>query len=117
MSIEFAAKGSPTSLSDAIEAIARGQGHVAALVVPWESTPAMLSMAVTSVKIDGWAIEHTNLGTITLTADGDATRVAMVGHVPEHENQARLTKVFERFAQELQQRLGAGVGDPPGDRP
>ena len=111
--MEFTAAGSAQVISRAIEELARAQGHVAALVVPWESTPALLSMAVTSVKIDGWAIEHTNLGTITLTADGDATRVAMVEHVPAYENQATLTKVFEQFARELQQRLGAGPGDRP----
>jgi len=112
----FVAPGSPTSVSDTIETLARAQGHITALVVPWESTPSMLSMAVTSVKIDGWAIEHTNLGTITLTADGDGTRVAIAGRAIEGEGQAKLAKVFDQFARDLQQRLGDGVGDRPGDR-
>ena len=102
----FVAPGSPTSVSDTIETLARAQGHITALVVPWESTPSMLSMAVTSVKIDGWAIEHTNLGTITLTADGDGTRVAIVGRAIEGAGQAKLAKVFDQFARDLQQRLG-----------
>ena len=104
--MEFSANGSPQSVSDAIETFARAQGHVAALVVPWESTASMLSMAVTAVKIDGWAIEHTNLGTITLTADGEATRVAIVGHPLEDESQAKLSTVFDRFARDVQQHLG-----------
>ena len=48
-------------MSRAIEEFARSQGHVTAIVVPWESDATTLSMAVTAVKSDGWAIEHTNL--------------------------------------------------------
>ena len=106
MTVEFTAKGTPKTVSDAIEMFARAQGNVAALVVPWESTPSMLSMAVTSVKIDGWAIEHTNLGTITLTADGDDTRVAILNRPPDGEHQARLIKMFDQFANDLKQKLG-----------
>jgi type II secretory pathway component GspD/PulD (secretin) len=62
--IEFVADGSPKVVSRAIEEFARAQGHVTAIVVPWESDATTLSMAVTAVKSDGWAIEHTNLGTI-----------------------------------------------------
>jgi hypothetical protein len=112
----FIANGSPTSVSAAIETFARAQGHMTALVVPWESTPSTLSMAVTAVKIDGWAIEHTNLGTITLSADGDATRVAIAGHAIEGESRAKLARVFDQFARDLQQRLGDRVGDSLGDR-
>jgi hypothetical protein len=82
-------------------------GNVTALVVPWESSPTTLSMAVTAVKTDGWAIEHTNLGTITLTASGDATQVAFVGHDVTHENKVRMTALFDQFARDVQQRLGA----------
>ena len=64
--ITFTAAGSPQVVSRAIEEYARGQGHVSAIVVPWESSGTTLSMAVTAVKSDGWAIEHTNLGTIRL---------------------------------------------------
>jgi len=109
----FVANGSPKSVSDAIETFARAQGHITALVVPWESTPGTLSMAVTSVKIDGWAIEHTNLGTITLSADGDATRVAIAGHAIEGESRAKLARVLDQFARDLQQRLADRVEDRP----
>src|SRR3989442_15926103 len=62
--VTFTATGSPQVVSRAIEEYARGQGHVSAIVVPWESDGTTLSMAVTAVKSDGWAIEHTNLGRI-----------------------------------------------------
>ncbi len=104
-------------MSDQIETFARAQGNVTALVVPWESSATTLSMAVTAVKSDGWAIEHTNLGTITLDArTSDATRVAIVGHDLDHENKVKLTALFDQFARDVQQRLtaGAGVGTDPG---
>jgi hypothetical protein len=106
VSVEFSAKGTPKTVSDAIEMFARAQGNVAALVVPWESAPPMLSMAVTSVKIDGWAIEHTSLGTITLTPDGDGTRVAILAQSLNGDQQARLSKVFDQFANDLRQKIG-----------
>jgi hypothetical protein len=65
-------------------------------------------MAVTSVKSDGWAIEHTNLGTITLTDAGpDATRVAI--HAPEQAAYAepKLATVLDRFVQHLRKTLAA----------
>ena len=106
--IEFSAAGSPQVVARAIEEYARAQGHVTALVVPWESDATRLSMAVTSVKSDGWAIEHTNLGTITLTEAGpDTTRVAIAPHVPEHDENRRLSALFDRFARQLQTRLSA----------
>ena len=37
LQIEFVANGSPKVVSRAIEEFARGQGHVTAIVVPWES--------------------------------------------------------------------------------
>ena len=95
-------------MSRAIEEYARAQGHVTALVVPWESDAATLSMAVTAVKADGWAIEHTNLGTITLTDLGnDATRVAIAAHEPDHSEKPRLLELFDRFARQLESRLSA----------
>jgi hypothetical protein len=72
--VTFTATGSPQVVSRAIEEYARSQGRVTAIVVPWESDDTMLSMAVTAVKSDGWAIEHTNLGTIRLVAAGDEHR-------------------------------------------
>ena len=108
MATEFIANGSPKDVAAAIEQYAHGQGHVTAIVVPWESSRTMLSMAVTSVKADGWAIEHTNLGTITLTDRGDAsTAVAVTAHEPEHAEKSKLADLFERFAEQLQQRFKA----------
>jgi hypothetical protein len=104
----FITAGSPRIVSRAIEEIARAQGNVTALVVPWESDAATLSMAVTAVKSDGWAIEHTNLGTITLTDLGnDATRVAIEAHDPDHSEKARLLALFDRFARQLETRFTA----------
>ena len=106
--MEFEAPGSPTELARAIEAFAQGRGSVTAIVVPWESDAASISMAVTSVKADGWAIEHTNLGTISLTADGAATRIALVaaagGSVDE-----KLAAVFGRFARDVRTHLEPGT--------
>jgi hypothetical protein len=103
--IEFMAAGSAKVLSRAIEEFARAQGHVNALVVPWESDTTRLSMAVTSVKSDGWAIEHTNLGTITLTVVGDeTTRVAIA---PPAAQPPQLAAVFDRFARQLQSKFAA----------
>jgi hypothetical protein len=108
MSTDFTATGSPHVVSRAIEEYARAQGHVTALVVPWESDRTTLSMAVTAVKADGWAIEHTNLGTITLTDLGtDATRVAIAAHEPDHAEKSRLLALFDRFARQLEQKLAA----------
>jgi hypothetical protein len=103
--VDFVVAGAPRQVADAIEQRARALGNVTALVVPWESSATTLSMAVTAVKSDGWAIEHTNLGTITLTADGGATRVAIAGHDVEHENKVTLTALFDQFARDVQQRL------------
>ena len=69
-------------------------------------------MAVTAVKSDGWAIEHTNLGTITLTADEDATRVAIVGATDlDHENKVKLTALFDAV------RPRRAAASTAGDRP
>ena len=93
-------------ISRAIEEYARSQGSVNALVVPWESDASTLSMAVTSVTIDGWAIEHTNLGTIRLTAIGDeATRVAIEAPDPATCGEPQRAAVFDRFAAQLQKKL------------
>ena len=104
--LEFTTVGAPSAVAAAIEEQARTQGNVTALVVPWESSATTLNMAVTAVKSDGWAIEHTNLGTITLTAEGEnATRVAVVADPPDHAERARLAAVFDRFARQLQTHL------------
>ena len=110
MPIEFVANGSPRVLSRAIEEFAHGQGHVSAIVVPWESRGNVLSMSVTAVKSDGWAIEHTNLGTVTLTDLGnEKTAVAVAAHDPDHAEKQKLTSVFDRFAQQLKARFGAST--------
>ncbi len=76
--------------------------------MPWESDRTTLSMAVTAVKADGWAIEHTNLGTITLTDLGnDVTRVAIAAHEPDHSEKSRLLALFDRFARQLEHQLAA----------
>jgi hypothetical protein len=103
--IEFVASGSPRLVSRAIEDYATAQGNVSAIVVPWESEHARLSMAVTAVKSDGWAIEHVNLGTITLTDLGnDSTRVAIVGHESDHADSQKLASLFDRFSLHVQRQ-------------
>jgi len=102
---EFVARGTPKSLSREIEAFARGRGSVSAIEVPWESDATTIRLAVTSVRADGWAIEHTNLGTIALTDLGDGTRVAISAQAPDHAEAARLMAVFERFAEQLQKQF------------
>jgi hypothetical protein len=102
--VEFVASGTPRDVSRAIEAYAQDQRSVSALVVPWESDRQTISMSVTAVAGEGWAIEHTNLGTIRLTDLGnDQTRVAADREpAPEHEKQARL---FDQFAEQIARRF------------
>ena len=102
----FIAAGTPRVVSRAIEEFARGQGHVTAIVVPWESEGTTLRMAVTAVKSDGWAIEHTNLGTIRLVDAGqDRTDVAIAAEAPAHAEPEKLAAVFDRFVQQIQSRF------------
>jgi hypothetical protein len=104
--LTFTVAGSPQTVSRAIEEYARGEGRVTAIVVPWESDRNTLSMAVTAVKKDGWAIEHTNLGTIRLTDAGDErTTLAITAEPPDHPERAQLTAVFERFVRQIQSRF------------
>ena len=104
--IEFLATGSPEVVSRAIEEYARAQGHVTAIVVPWESDTTTLSMAVTAVKSDGWAIEHTNLGTIRLTGAGpEQTAVVIDAEPPDHPQPQQLTAIFDRFVRQVQGRF------------
>jgi hypothetical protein len=106
VSVQFVAAGSPRVVSRAIEEFARSQGHVTAIVVPWESDDTTLSMAVTAVKSDGWAIEHTNLGTIRLADAGqDRTDVAIAAEIPDHPEPQSLAAVFDRFVRQIQTRL------------
>jgi hypothetical protein len=104
--LTFTATGSPQVVSRAIEEYARTQGRVTAIVVPWESTDTTLSMAVTAVKSDGWAIEHTNLGTIRLVDAGkERTEVAIVAEPPDHPEPQKLADVFDRFVRQVQSRF------------
>ena len=107
--MEFIPSGSPQVVSRAIEECATSQGNVSAIVVPWESDGSTLSMAVTAMKADGWAIEHTNLGTITVADLGDGTaRVAAAAADPDHSDKAKLVALFDRFARHVQERLHVG---------
>ena len=104
--ITFTVTGSPQVVSRAIEEYARGQGHVTAIVVPWQSDATTLSMAVTAVKSDGWAIEHTNLGTIRLINAGqERTEVAIAAELSDHPEQPQLTAVFDRFVRQVHSRF------------
>jgi hypothetical protein len=106
--IEFTTRGSPKTVARTIEAYAQEQRNVNALVVPWESDPTTLSMSVTSVKIDGWAIEHTNLGTIRLTElHDDRTLVRFAPEALNHPDSQHLAALFDRFAQQVQGRFAA----------
>jgi hypothetical protein len=107
--VEFIAKGAPRVLSRAIEEHARGRGAVSVLLVPWESDPVTLRMAVTLVKSDGWAIEHANLGTVTLTDLGDGhTRVAVLGHPAEgdHPERDQFGALLAVLGRQIQGRFG-----------
>ena len=111
--MKFITAGSPRAVSRAIEEYASGQGHVTAIVVPWESDATTLSMAVTAVKRDGWAIEHTNLGTIRLTdAGGARTEVAIAAETPDHPDQQKLAGVFDRFARQILSRFQPEPREP-----
>jgi len=104
--IRFTVTGSPQTVSRAIEEYARGAGHVTAIVVPWESDRTALSMAVTAVKADGWAIEHTNLGTIRLIDAGqERTELAITAEPPDHPERQQLAALFDRFVRQVHDKF------------
>jgi hypothetical protein len=104
--LEFSATGSPQAVSRAIEQFATGHGSLNAIVVPWESDQVTLSMAVTSAKADGWAIEHTNLGTIKLTDLGNnLTLVAIAAESPDTGEKQKLASLFDGFAIQVQNKF------------
>ena len=115
--VEFTARGPARDVSAAIEACAAERRVVNALVVPWESDASTLRMAVTSMRGDGWAIEHTNLGTITLANLGDVTRVAVFPHDPDPSGsdsskadaRDKLTGVLVAFARDIEQKLASAA--------
>ena len=107
--VEFVVDGSPRTVSRAIEEYAIEQRMVNALVVPWESDEETLSMSVTSARVDGWAIEHQNLGTIRLTdAGNERTRVALApaGQARlDHQTPDSPGRLFDNFARLIQRRF------------
>lgn len=104
--LTFTAAGSPRVVSRAIEACALPEAAVSALVVPWESEGATLSMAVTAVRKDGWAIEHTNLGTIRLAdAGAGRTEVAVVAQLPDDAERTKFASLFDTFVREVRNRI------------
>ena len=107
--IQFVAAGTPRAVSEAIEHCATEQRAVSAIVVPWESDAASLSMSVTAVSGDGWAIEHANLGTIRLTDLGDdRTQVRVIADETSDPERQKRAPLFERFAEQIQQRFTLG---------
>src|SRR5579859_1120503 len=100
--LHFLAGGSPKEVAQAIEDHARSLQGIQALVVPWESDETTLSMAVTSVTGEGWAIEHKNLGTLRLrpVASGrtDVTVACALSASPNESDDRRLVALFDRFA-------------------
>jgi hypothetical protein len=105
MVLEFTATGSPHAVSRAIEQYAVGGRSLNVIVVPWESDRVTVSMSVTSAKGEGWAVEHTNLGTIKLTDLGnDLTRVAIVAHERE-QREKKLATLLDGFARSIQSKL------------
>ena len=103
---EFVTQGSPRALSGAVEQLAVGQGSLTAIVVPWESDRTTLSMAIASTQGEGWALEHTNLGTVRLIDLGnETTRVEILADLQNHPENQRLAKAFARFSSEIQSRL------------
>jgi hypothetical protein len=103
---EFVTAGSPRAVSGAIEQVAIGVGSLTAIVVPWESDRDTLSMAVASTQGEGFALEHTNLGTVRLTDLGnETTRVEILADLERNPEQQRFGKLFARFSSEIQSRL------------
>jgi hypothetical protein len=103
---EFMTTGTPRTVSGAIEQFAIGLGSLTAIVVPWESDRNILVMAVTSTQGEGWALEHTNLGSVRLTDQGnETTLVEILADFTNHPEQQRLAKLFSRFSSEIQSRL------------
>jgi hypothetical protein len=103
---EFMTTGTPRTVSGAIEQFAIGLGSLTAIVVPWESDHNNLVMAVTSTQGEGWALEHTNLGSVRLTDQGnETTLVEILADFRNHPEEQRLAKLFSRFSSEIQSRL------------
>jgi hypothetical protein len=105
---EFMTAGSPRAVSGAIEQFTIGLGSLTAVVVPWESDKGTLSMAVASTQGEGWALEHTNIGTLRLVDLGnDKTRVEIFSDLKDHAEQQKLAHLFARFSSQLQSQFQA----------
>lgn len=112
--VDFTATGTPRALAQAIEEHAKGRGAVSVLLVPWESDGLTSNMAVTLVESDGWAIQHTNLGTVTLTDLGhNRTQVELVADELTHPERERLTSLLDAFGRQIQGRFQADAGANP----
>jgi hypothetical protein len=107
--VDFTARGSNRALASAIEQLAAERRVVNALVVPWESDATTVRMAVTATKVDGWAIEHTNLGTVALADVGtDLTRVVVTA-----ESGSDSSSMLVAFARQIERKLAVpSVGGP-----
>ena len=106
---EFMTAGSPRAVSGAIEQFAIGLGSLTAVVVPWESDKDTLCMAVASTQGEGWALEHTNIGTLRLFDLGNEnTRIEIFSDLKDHSEQQKLANLFARFSTQLQSRFQAG---------
>ena len=105
---EFMTAGSPRAVSGAIEQIAVGQGSLTAIIVPWESDRTTLCMAIASTQGEGWALEHTNLGTIRLTDSGnEMTLVEVLADFQDHAEYQKLSRLFARFSSQIQSHFQA----------
>lgn len=105
---EFMTAGSPRAVSGAIEQFTIGLGSLTAVVVPWESDKTSLCMAVASTQGEGWALEHTNIGTLRLVDHGnDSTLVEIFSDLKDHAEQQKLANLFARFSSQLQSRFQA----------
>ena len=103
---EFVTRGSIRDVSRRIETHAAQAQVVSALVVPWESDTHTVRLAVTSVKADGWAIDHINLGTIEVTAlPDDRSRIVVIAGEPASDDVPEPAAVLGRFATELERLL------------
>jgi hypothetical protein len=105
---EFMTVGSPRAVSGAIEQFAIGLGSLTAVVVPWESDKNTLCMAIASTQGEGWALEHTNIGTLRLIDLGNEnTRIEIYSDLKDHSEQQKLANLFARFSTQLQSRFQA----------
>jgi hypothetical protein len=63
-------------------------------------------MAIASTQGEGWALEHTNIGTVRLTDMGnDTTRVEILSDLQNHAEHQKLANLFARFSSQLQSKF------------